>query len=93
MARTSYFIVKYNDVYCGIPLEGFCLMTARELDAWKRVIEDKFPVELYLGGSETIFYESADDFLRKIRVDPVGKGAYNALKEAVGVQYGNFVSP
>lgn len=93
MAKTTYYLVKYHDVYCGIPIEGFCLMTRRELEAWKKTVIDRLPADLCLGGSETISYETADNYFQRILIDTITRSEYNTIRETIGVQFGSFITP
>lgn len=86
------YIVTYNDIFNDVEINGFKLMTDKEVDLFEKLLESIFwEIRYPLASGEDIVYSNGDDLYSRIEFKEISQGEYTAIKKVFATNFGTFI--
>lgn len=85
------YISIFNDSINEIEVNGFCLMTDKEVDEFEELASSITWPFTYKFGEEELEFNSGDDLLTRIDFKEITVEEYKVLLRLFGTEYGTFI--
>jgi hypothetical protein len=86
------FIAIFTDVTeDDIDINGFALMTSKEIDAYEEILNDITWEFDYDGGTTPISFANGEDLLSKIEFKLISNSEYSTLEKLFNGTFGTFI--
>lgn len=86
------FIVIFNDQINEIDVNGFSLMTEKEVENYENLATSITWDFIYPIGDSEILFSSGDDLLSRLEFKEISNEEYKILKKIFKVDFGTFIN-